>query len=609
MSLTDTPIGFAVTGADGQPLIYVGKQTSIKVVLVNNSGVDIDLKVAGSKAAEDASSFAFYPPQDFFTSTELSNFSLSEKGWKGSADTDAGSFNVVCAQAGKWKEGEPLTFTLTNVTASGQPSTGTAGVQLENMSDVALTAPFALANPPKEGNLSLPDVLQLQLDSQGMVYRSSTSDDPLTNRLFLTIKNAGAAALATADKRVGNPQVFVSFVYGNTSGSLAPDDYDPVKGPPVGSAWKIRVDAHAIQAAWVGDNPQWSENLPHPSWLLKPTKTNYSLLGPAQSDSANITFSFSDIVSLTPVGHTQMLVLFTGFAKDETTAYDDHLFVLDIAKLVPPPTRGLISFAGVEPLITVTKPDQEITIDLSWAMFDVASVQLVTSRPEIAPRKKTYPSPQPLEYGHDSIVLHSLNSSQAIFTTLQAFDGIGGYLNSLQFTTYVQLSYVADPDGKLYPIALVGETFWLWANYDYRGQGNTYFYDDKAGYGETYGRLYDFDAALGNPPAAGWVLPTEQDWKALFAAYSGAVPTYTQLIAGGSSGFDAKLGGWRTIVSGSGKYDYGPGSKRPSGFYWTSTDKGSGPMGVQFSESSQSVELIQVSDRKTALSVRYVRRA
>ena len=41
--------------------------------------------------------------------------------------------------------------------------------------------------------------------------------------MYLTLKNTGAVALATGGQRSGNPKVLVSFVYGQTSGSLAPD--------------------------------------------------------------------------------------------------------------------------------------------------------------------------------------------------------------------------------------------------------------------------------------------------------------------------------------------------------------------------------------------------
>ena len=45
----------------------------------------------------------------------------------------------------------------------------------------------------------------------------------LVNQLVLTLKNVGETPLATGPTLSGTPQVVVSFVYGNTSGALAPD--------------------------------------------------------------------------------------------------------------------------------------------------------------------------------------------------------------------------------------------------------------------------------------------------------------------------------------------------------------------------------------------------
>ena len=84
-------------------------------------------------------------------------------------------------------------------------------------------------------------MLQVTLDSQGSVLRSPSSADPLNNTLYLTLKNTGATSLAAGGQQFGNPRVLVSFVYGNTSGALAPTTYDPAIGAQFGSAWKIAV--------------------------------------------------------------------------------------------------------------------------------------------------------------------------------------------------------------------------------------------------------------------------------------------------------------------------------------------------------------------------------
>ena len=385
---------------------------------------------------------------------------------------------------------------------------------------LSVDAAISVANPPKPGNLQLTDVLQVTLDSQGSVLRSPSPADPLSNTLYLTLKNTGAAPLAAGGKRFGNPQVLVSFVYGNTSGALAPDTFDPAKGPQPGSAWNIKSGISSAQLPWATADPRSDSQEHDPLWTLTPSAGNMTLLGPAGSDQANVTFSFSNLVTFAPAGHTQMLVLCTGFAKDAQTSYDDHLFVLDIVKVDPPPTRGLLSFFGPEPVIPIADPNAQITIPLRWAMFDVASVQLLSSSPVLAPQRRTYPAPlKPLDYDSTTVTVPAPPSSQAIFFTLQAFDGGGSYLNSQQFTAYAQVSYLEDVAGHVYPIALFGNTFWMLANYQFNAVGS-YDYAGNPANEAAFGKLYD-SQVLSQPPA-GWQVPTVADWNALFGLFGDA---------------------------------------------------------------------------------------
>ena len=239
-----------------------------------------------------------------------------------------------------------------------------------------------------------------------------------------------------------------------------------------------------------------------PQWTLTPSPNNTTLLGPAGTGQANVTFSFSGVVTFAPTGHTQMLVLFTGFARDATTVYDDHLFVLDIAKVDAPPTRGLLSFFGTDPVIPVSNPNSPITIPLRWSMFDVASVHLLSSSPTVAAQRITSSiPPKPVDYGSTSVTLPAPPASEAIFFTLQAFDGTGGYLNSQQFTAYAQVSYLEDVAGLVYPIALLGNTFWMLANYQFNAVGS-YDYGGNPANEAAFGKLYD-SQVLSQPPAAG----------------------------------------------------------------------------------------------------------
>jgi uncharacterized protein (TIGR02145 family) len=596
VSLTDVPFGLAVTNAaSGDSILGTGVATALTIAVVNNTGADIPLA--------DGSAFGLYLPSPaLFSTDQLRAITVAAPGWAAAPLAADLSIAITRTQAGTWTSGQTLAFTLGNVTSSGPPGSGTVTLAPSDLGDdapLSVEAPLSVANPPQPGNLRLADVLQVTLDSQGVVLRS-TSADPLSNTLYLTLKSTGAVTLAAGGKRFGNPRVVVSFVYGNTSGSLAPDAFDPVKGPQLGSAWNIKSGLAPAQMPWTVTDPRSDGQEHDPRWTLTPAPTNFTLFGPAGSDQANVTVSFSNVVSLTPAGHTQMLVLCTGFAKDAQTRYDDQLFVLDIAKVDPPPTRGLLSFFGPDPVIPVADPDSEITIPLRWSMFGVASVQLLSSSPMVAARRTAYQvPPKPLDYDNTTVRMPAPATSEAVFFTLQAYDASGGYLNSQQFTAYARVSYLTDQAGHVYPTALFGSTFWMLANYQLNVPGS-YDYGDNPANQATFGRLYD-TRVLSQVPT-GWRVPALADWAALFGLFGDPKQAYAALTDGGRSGFNAQLGGQRSIQpSGTGLYQ----QLHVYGYYWAADG-----LSAQFSSlSSQAFAGTPVANPATGLSVRFIRRA
>jgi uncharacterized protein (TIGR02145 family) len=596
-SITDLPFGFAITIA-GDTMLRTGVAAMVSMAVANNTESAIPLATG-----DDGSAFALYlPTPDLFTADQLRAIKISAAGWTAGPLADDMSITLTPAQAGTWATGQTITFTLTNVTSSAPPGTGTVTLVPSNLGDDAppgLSDSLTVADPPKPGNLQLTDVLQVTLDSQGTVLRSPSSTDPLNNTLYLTLKNTGATSLAAGGQRFGNPRVLVSFVYGNTSGALAPTTYDPSVGAQYGSAWKITSGISSAQLPWTATDPTYVSQDHTPQWTLTPSPSNMTLLGAAATAQANVTFTFSNVVTFAPTGHTQMLVLCTGFAKDATTLYDPHLFVLDIVKVDAPPTRGLLSFFGPDPVIPVSDPTSQISIPLRWSMFDVASVQLLSSSALAPAQNKAYAvPPKPVDYDSSTVVLPAPSSSQAIFFTLQAFDAGHGYLNSQQFTAYAQVSYVTDTSGHVYPIALFGNTYWMLANYQLATPGS-YDYGDIPANEATYGRLYD-PAVLTQPPP-GWQVPTVADWNALFGGFGTVKQAYAALIAGGRSGFNAQLGGQRTGPSSDPQW----AMQYQYGIYWAA-----GSMSAQFSSGSASVAAgIPITDSTTALSVRFIRHA
>lgn len=577
-----------------QPVVYVGVPAALVVALTNKTGGGITLRSAGT-----ASTMTLYVPQ-FFDPAAVVRMGVSVADWSATADGPGQSFLLTYAGAdgATWAVGQTLTFQITNVSSRGSPTADAFQVNFANMGgNVPLQqeAPFSLATPPDPGNAKLSQTLHVSLDSQGVVYVSEPAD-PLQNALFLNLKNVGSENIYTGTTPWASPpKVTVTFVYGSTSGALAPDD--DKTAPAVGSAWNIRSTPAVDQTpGWQVTNPSNTGQDAHPKWVLQPVNTNRPVIGTGAA--SNVTFQFSNVFSFTPIGHTQMIVQFTGFRQSDTRAYDDQTLVLDVVKQNPPPTRGLLNFFGSNPIVAVAAPARPVHIPVRWAMFDVARVNLFCSFPGVPAYQKTYPDPTPLAYDADTVVIPGISQSTAVFLTLQAFDGNGGYLNSGQFTAFLQATFFVDPrDDKAYPVIQVGPLYWLAANFDFDASSGCCFYNNDPTNEPTYGRLYTPAAARANAPE-GWRLPARADWQALIAAV--ATP-YANLIAGGSSGFDAQLGGYRddrnAFSNDLGRY----------GYYWAAGDDRSDTYYAQFSGVSQTVGAATTFPDTFAASVRYVR--
>jgi len=90
-----------------------------------------------------------------------------------------------------------------------------------------------------------------------------------------------------------------------------------------------------------------------------------------------------------------------------------------------------------------------------------------------------------------------------------------------------------------------------------------------------YGRLYTWESARRGCQSLGdgWRLPTDDEWRRMAKHYGGVSEdsddrgkaAYKALLAGGSSGFNALLGGGR---SDNGKY----ARLEAHGFYWTASE-------------------------------------
>ncbi|MBV9762795.1 MAG: hypothetical protein JO340_19710 [Acidobacteriaceae bacterium] len=604
MALEETGVTLAVVNHQlGKPILYIGETAQLDFAIWNNSTSDLILQ-----SGDEPSTLLVFLPRTYFTTAQRGDMRIALANWTFANSPAEGSLTLTYTgpDAARWKAGAAISFSVTNVLSTASPDAKNLQVNFDNIQDTPgfLQTTLPLISKPA-GKPKLTDTLQVSLDNQGIVFVSTRNNelvDALPNTLLLNIKNSGSAPLYRGQETwKGDPKVSVTFVYGSTSGALAPDnDKDH---PELGSAWKIVASLPVAQVPWGFDQPNPKESA-DPEWTLYPAPTNKEILG--VGDQANVTFAFAPIISFTSVGHTQMTLVFSGFMQDENTPYEEAVFVLDINKQNPPPTRGLLNFSSLDPLIRIKKEKQAADIMLSWGMFDVAAIQLVSSYPGAEPYNKTYPidavpSTYPLGYDNFKFSVPAISNSTPIFFTLQSYDGLGGFLNSLQFTVFIDLAIFVDPrDGTVYPVIQVGTQLWLAANLRYKNLGM--YYNNMSKYDIPYGRLYTGNELAHQP--AGWRVPTSDDWKRLFDSVkaSNDKQLYAALIDGGRARFNAQLGG-----------NYTPGNSPEfqglalRGYYWTSSPKSSDSTYViTFSSLTESISSITF-ENSSAASIRLVK--
>jgi uncharacterized protein (TIGR02145 family) len=152
---------------------------------------------------------------------------------------------------------------------------------------------------------------------------------------------------------------------------------------------------------------------------------------------------------------------------------------------------------------------------------------------------------------------------------------------------------------------------WTTANLNV-STSSSYCYGDAESNCRRYGRLYTWQSAqrgcrsLGD----GWRLPTDDEWRQLAKLYGGVgndsadkgKAAYTALLRGGTSGFEAVLGGDR---SGDGTYD----RLDAHGMYWTASENDSttAPF-YNFGKGSQGLYRQPQGQKQMAVSVRCVRK-
>ena len=156
------------------------------------------------------------------------------------------------------------------------------------------------------------------------------------------------------------------------------------------------------------------------------------------------------------------------------------------------------------------------------------------------------------------------------------------------------------PDGK----------HWMTENLSVSAE-QSYCYDDAELNCRRYGRLYTWVSAQGacRSLGAGWRLPTDDEWQQLAKHAGGGrddsdsrKAAYGTLLIGGSSGFNALLGGGRS-------HDDGQYARvEAHGFYWTASESDPGhAVFYNFGKGQLSLFRQSEGEKERAFSVRCVR--
>jgi uncharacterized protein (TIGR02145 family) len=169
---------------------------------------------------------------------------------------------------------------------------------------------------------------------------------------------------------------------------------------------------------------------------------------------------------------------------------------------------------------------------------------------------------------------------------LLLYNGISGIYSTIvtdvpagSKTTTFPFAACTDADNNNYSIVQIGGQTWMAENLNY-STGNSWCYDNNSSNCNTYGRLYDWQAALGACPS-GWHLPSDAEWTVLTDFLGG------ESIAGGkmketgtahwlstntgatnSSGFTALPGGGRYYFNGIGNFY----NLTYNAYFWSSTE-------------------------------------
>jgi len=183
---------------------------------------------------------------------------------------------------------------------------------------------------------------------------------------------------------------------------------------------------------------------------------------------------------------------------------------------------------------------------------------------------------------------------------------------------------IKDADNNKYDAVLIGTQTWLARNFNYNVSGSKcgnghILSDGNTSYCNTYGRLYDWSAALGLFPACnssscqiqakhqgicpdGWHIPSDDEWTALIN-YVGIGNAGIKLkMVDGWNGYSTDDYGFSALPGGFGNFDGGFRDVGDSGYWWSAT--GSNANHAYYRYMNYDSMFKQESDKSRLYSVR-----
>jgi uncharacterized protein (TIGR02145 family) len=172
-----------------------------------------------------------------------------------------------------------------------------------------------------------------------------------------------------------------------------------------------------------------------------------------------------------------------------------------------------------------------------------------------------------------------------------------------QFRTDSSTEEIIDYDRNSYKTIQIGDQVWTAENWqcihapDGTQLTGVSAYDDNEIYVSEYGRLYTWESALNAAPS-GWHLPSDEEWEILINSVE--LNPADELRSGGSTGFNAQLGGRRTE---DGEFGY----LGEIGIYWTATQSDASHARVKLFVDDESNVVTNNTPKGGAKSVRYIK--